>query len=82
VIAVVLDAARERASELVTRRVPRCRARARLGTAARCDGEYRRSLQVRIKQLEDVSLARSCRRLPRLFPVATRALPPVATDRE
>jgi hypothetical protein len=47
-----------------------------------------------MKQLEDVSLARACRRLHHhacpaiasaeedLFPVATRALPPVATDRE
>jgi len=56
--------------------------------------EDRLSFQVRIKQLEDVSLARSCQRLHHhacpaiasaaedLFPVATRVLPPVATDKK
>src|SRR5438128_1893645 len=38
------------------------RVNARWSCAGR-DGEYRLSFQVRIKQLEDVSLARSCRRL-------------------
>src|SRR5947209_14453550 len=38
------------------------RVNARWSCAGR-DGEHRLSFQVRIKQLEDVSLARSCRRL-------------------
>jgi hypothetical protein len=60
-----------------------------LGTGARChragrDGEPRLSFQVRIKAVQKY---KSCPTLSapapqRLFSVATRALPPVATDRE